>query len=258
MCATARTMNSAPQQSITLGSSLIDARHFKAFDRVMINLKDLRPDPATPVRIVVVDDHGIVREGLMALLNEQVGWEVVGSAATGHAAIQAAERLRPDVIIMDLVLPDINGIDATEEILAENPDTQIIALSASHTPEHVCRALRAGVRGYVVKDAKGAELIEAVKAVTSGKQFLSERVALPEEGLLNGRLAKTPIERLSSREREVLHRIVEGSTSVAIAKELSLSRKTVDTYRARLMVKLGVSNRTALIRYAIENELLAL
>jgi DNA-binding NarL/FixJ family response regulator len=96
-----------------------------------------------------------------------------------------------------------------------------------------------------------------VKAVASGKQYLSERAQLPLDGLRDGRLGKTPIERLSSREREVLHRIVEGSTSVAIAKELSLSRKTVDTYRARLMVKLGVANRTALIRLAIENELLA-
>jgi DNA-binding NarL/FixJ family response regulator len=217
-----------------------------------------RETSAAPVRIVVVDDHGIVREGLMALLNEQDGWEVVGSAATGKAAILAAERLKPDVIIMDLVLPDINGIDATTHILSQNPETQVIALSASHTSEHVCRALRAGVRGYVVKDARGSELVEAVRAVTAGKQYLSERVALPDDGLLNGRLAKTPIERLSSREREVLHRIVEGSTSVSIAKELSLSRKTVDTYRARLMVKLGVTNRTALIRYAIENELLAL
>jgi DNA-binding NarL/FixJ family response regulator len=210
-----------------------------------------------PVRIVVVDDHGIVREGLMALLNRQEGMTVVGSASTGKAAILAAERLKPDIIIMDLMLPDLNGIDATERILSANRATQIIALSASHTAEHVCRALRAGARGYVVKDARGAELVEAVRAVASGKQYLSERAQIPLDALRAGRLGKTPIERLSTREREVLHRIVEGSTSVAIAKELSLSRKTVDTYRARLMVKLGVANRTALIRLAIENELLA-
>jgi DNA-binding NarL/FixJ family response regulator len=217
----------------------------------------MNSDIPPPVRIVVVDDHGIVREGLMALLNRQEGMTVIGSASTGKAAIQAAERLKPDIIIMDLMLPDLNGIDATERILSANPTTQVIALSASHTTEHVCRALRAGARGYVVKDARGAELVEAVKAVASGRQYLSERAQLPPEGLRDGRLGKTPIERLSTREREVLHRIVEGSTSVAIAKDLSLSRKTVDTYRARLMVKLGVANRTALIRLAIENELLA-
>lgn len=210
-----------------------------------------------PIRIVVVDDHGIVREGLVALLNRQEGMKVIGSASTGKAAIEAAERLKPDIIIMDLMLPDLNGIDATQRILGANPATQIIALSASHSTEHVCRALRAGARGYVVKDARGAELVEAVKAVACGKQYLSEQAHLPVDGLRDGRLGKTPIERLSTREREVLHRIVEGSTSVAIAKELSLSRKTVDTYRARLMVKLGVANRTALIRLAIESELLA-
>jgi DNA-binding NarL/FixJ family response regulator len=210
------------------------------------------------VRIVVVDDHGIVREGLMALLDRQEDMQVVGSAATGKEAILAAEHLKPDVIIMDLVLPDLNGIDATQRILKTRPLTLVIVLSASHTLEHIYRAFRAGVRGYVVKDAMGAELVQAVRCVTSGKQFLSARITpLPDE-LLQNRLTKTPIERLSAREREVLHHLVAGSTSATIAKQLSLSRKTVDTYRGRLMVKLGVNNRTALIRFAIENELIAL
>jgi two-component system response regulator NreC len=215
--------------------------------------------PRPPLRIIVVDDHGIVREGLMALLDRQEGMKVVGSAATGRAAILAAERLQPDVIIMDLTMPDLNGFDATQRILSMNPMTSIIALSASHTSEHVSRALRAGARGYVVKDAKGAELVEAVRAVSAGKRYLSERVSPgPAEDLLVDHPTKTPMERLSARERDVLVRIVEGRTSLDIAKELSLSRKTVDTYRARLMVKLGVSNRTALIRFAIANALIAL
>jgi len=212
-----------------------------------------------PLRIIVVDDHGIVREGLMALLDKQDGMKVVGSAATGKAAILAAERLKPDIIIMDLALPDLNGIDATERILSMHPMTCVIALSASHTSEHVSRALRAGARGYVVKDAKGAELVEAVRTVSAGKQYLSRHASLgPASAPSTGRPAKTPMERLSARERDVMHRIVEGRTSLAIAKELSLSRKTVDTYRARLMVKLGVTNRTALIRFAIANDLIAL
>jgi DNA-binding NarL/FixJ family response regulator len=219
----------------------------------------LSPAINPPLRIVVVDDHGIVREGLMALLDGQEGMTVVGSAATGRAAIQAAERLKPDVIIMDLVLPDLNGIDATKRIMQARPLTHVIALSASHTIEHVYRAFRAGVRGYVVKDAKGAELVQAVRSVSAGKQFLSARITpLPDDDLLQNRLTKTPIERLSVREREVLRHLVAGETSAQIAKQLSLSRKTVDTYRGRLMVKLGVSNRTALIRFAIENELIAL
>ena len=212
-----------------------------------------------PLRIVVVDDHCIVREGLMALLDRQEGMKVVGSAATGKAAILAAERLKPDVIIMDLALPDLNGIVATQRIMSARPLTCVIALSASHTIEHVYRALRAGARGYVVKDAKGAELVQAVRCVTAGKQFLSSRIApLPDDDLLQNRLTRTPLERLSAREREVLHHLVAGATSAQIGLQLSLSRKTVDTYRGRLMVKLGVANRTALIRFAIENELIAL
>jgi DNA-binding NarL/FixJ family response regulator len=212
-----------------------------------------------PLRIVVVDDHCIVREGLMALLDRQAGMKVVGSAATGKAAILTAERLKPDVIIMDLALPDLNGIVATQRIVSARPLTCVIALSASHTIEHVYRALRAGARGYVVKDAKGAELVQAVRCVTAGKQFLSSQIApLPDDDLLQNRLTKTPLERLSAREREVLHHLVAGATSAQIGLQLSLSRKTVDTYRGRLMVKLGVANRTALIRFAIENELIAL
>jgi DNA-binding NarL/FixJ family response regulator len=211
------------------------------------------------LRIIVVDDHGIVREGLIALLEHQEGMQVVGSAATGRGAVEAAERLHPDVIIMDLAMPDLNGIEATQRILSTNPDTSIIALSASHTSEHVSRALRAGVRGYVVKDAKGTELVDAVRTVSAGKRYLSERASPgPGEESLVDRPTKTPMERLSARERDVMSRIIEGRTSLDIAKELSLSRKTVDTYRARLMVKLGVSNRTALIRFAIANDLFAL
>jgi DNA-binding NarL/FixJ family response regulator len=211
------------------------------------------------IRIVVVDDHGIVREGLTVLLERQDGIKVVGSAASGKEAILAAQRFKPDVIIMDLVLPDMNGIDATERILNLLPLTQIIALSACHTTEHVRRALRAGARGYVVKAAMGAELVLAVQAVMAGRQFLSPGITpLVIEGLLKDSMSKSPMERLSAREREVLHRIVAGSTSADIAAHLSLSRKTVDTYRGRLMVKLGVDNRSALIRFAIEHELMAL
>jgi DNA-binding NarL/FixJ family response regulator len=202
-----------------------------------------------PLRIVVADDHGIVREGLIALLDRQEGMKVVGSA----------ERLQPDVIIMDLVMPDLNGIEATQRILSMNPAAAIIALSASHTSEHVSRALRAGARGYVIKDARGAELVDAVKTVSMGRRYLSQRASPGPGAEPSGRRpAKTPMERLSVREREVMTRIIEGRTSLDIATELSLSRKTVDTYRSRLMVKLGVPNRTALIRFAIANDLIAL
>ena len=214
---------------------------------------------APVIRLMVVDDHGIVCEGLTALLEREESMTVVGSAATGREAVLAARRLKPDVIIMDLVLPDLNGIDATQLILAENPSTRVIALSACHSAEHVHRALRAGAHGYALKDAATRELVLAVKTVVAGRQYLSPAIAAAmAPGLSTESLRKSPIERLSLRERQVLRRIVDGATSAAIAEHLSLSRKTVDTYRGRLMVKLGVDNRSALIRCAIEHELIPL
>jgi len=192
----------------------------------------------------------------LILLERDDGMKVVGSAATGEEAILAARRLRPDLIIMDLVLPDLNGIDATQRILGEFPLMRIIVLSASHTPEHVSRALRAGAHGYVVKTASGAELIQAVKAVSAGRQFVGSAITrLFPDGVVDISTAKSSFERLSKREREVLRRIVAGLSSADIAEQLGISPKTVDTYRGRLMVKLGVSNRSALIRLVIEHEL---
>lgn len=206
----------------------------------------------------MVDDHGIVCEGLAALLAAQDGIRVLGTAASGQEALLAAERLKPDIVIMDLVLPDMNGIDAMHRIFRILPLTRVIVLSASHNIEHVYRALRSGACGYVVKDAKGDELMHAVRAVRSGKQFLSPKVAPPAVDAAGCySLPKSPLERLSLRERDVLHRVVAGASSATIARHLSLSRKTVDTYRCRLMAKLGVCNRSALIRFAIENEFTA-
>lgn len=180
--------------------------------------------------------------------------DVVGLAATGEQAVIAAQRLKPDVIIMDLVLPILNGIDATQRILTLLPQTKIIVLSACCTSEHVYRALRAGALGYVVKEAVGSELVCAVRTVLSGKQYLSPSIA-PAFG--GGRpieaITRSPLESLSAREREVLHRTVEGFSSAQIGLQLSLSPKTIDTYRSRLMQKLGVSDRSTLIHFAIKH-----
>ena len=205
-----------------------------------------------------MDDHGIVREGLIAMLKRQSGMQVLGSAISGAEAILAAERLNPAIIIMDLVLPDMSGIDATERILKLLPLTRVIMLSARHTIEHVYRALRAGALGYVVKDAPAEELVEAVLAVREGKRYLSPSVSSSvSDGATCYSLPKSPLERLSMRERDVLHRIVAGGSSAAIGQHLSLSPKTIDTYRGRLMAKLGVGNRSELIRFVIENEFTA-
>src|SRR3984957_11830487 len=129
-----------------------------------------------PIRILLVDDHSIVRDGLTFLLSRYTGMTIVGCAETGEAAVLAASRLKPDVIIMDLVLPALSGIDATRQIISELPRTRIIALSACHTSEHVYRALRAGARGYVLKTAAGSELLNAIKAVTAGEQYISQDI----------------------------------------------------------------------------------
>jgi DNA-binding NarL/FixJ family response regulator len=210
----------------------------------------------SPIRILVVDDHCVVREGLVVFLDRDDGMKVVGSAGTGEEAVLAAHRLRPDVVIMDLVLPALSGIDATRQIVSQLPQTHIIALSACHTSEHVYRALRAGVRGYVLKAAAGSELLSAIKAVTAGEQYVSPAItALFVDGVLGTSIPESPFDSLSVRERDVLRHIVAGETSSDIAQHLSLSRKTVDTYRGRMMVKLGVANRSQLIRFALEYEL---
>ncbi len=197
-----------------------------------------------------------MREGLAVILERNPHIRVVGTAAGGEEAVRAARRLHPDIVLMDLVLPDLDGIEATRQILQESPHIHIIALSACHTPEHVHRALNAGARGYVLKTAHGADLMLAVQAVNAGKVYVSPPIsaALGGDPLAMPR-GKTPFELLSRREHEVLRCIVRGLSSADIALQLSLSRKTIDTYRSRMMVKLGVANRSGLIRYALQHEL---
>ena len=178
----------------------------------------------------------------------------MGTAATGKQAVHAATRLKPDVIVMDLMLPELSGVDATERILKLLPQTCVVVLSACHTSEHVFRALRAGARGYVLKEAAAAELVRAVTAVSTGERFLSPRItSVVIDVLLKNSTPRSPLERLSGREREVLHLTVAGSSSAEIAERLSLSRKTIDTYRSRVMEKLGVADLTGLIHFAIEH-----
>ena len=201
-------------------------------------------------KILVVDDHGIVRDGLIALLGRAGGMQVVGCAGSGEEAVLAARGLRPDVIVMDLVMPALNGFDATRRILAEEPLTHIIVLSGCHTSEHVHRALLAGARGYVTKSSTGAELLPAIAAVVAGSIYVSPGITpLGGAGRASGHM--------SERERDVLKLLVAGASGAEISRRLSLSPKSVGTYRHRLMVKLAAANRAALIRLAIEYDLLS-
>ena len=205
-----------------------------------------------PIKILVVDDHGIVREGLTLLLDRQDHMKVVGAAEDGKQAVLEALRLKPDVVVMDLVLPELSGVDATLRILDALPKTRVVILSVCDTSEHVFRALRAGARGYVLKEGAGNEIARAVQAVFDGMRYLSPRITgVLIDGLIDNSSSRSPIERLSRREREVMHLTVGGASSADIAKQLCLSRKTVDTYRSRLMEKLGVANLPALIHFAV-------
>jgi DNA-binding NarL/FixJ family response regulator len=212
------------------------------------------PTTAPATRILLVDDHAIVREGIATMLEFDAGMKVVGSAASGEEAVQAVGRLTPDVVVMDLLLPGLNGIDATALITAQSPGTVVIVLSSSKTPGHVQRALRAGARGYVLKSADSVDLIHAIKTVSAGGRYISPAIA--QLTGMNNLLDQqdNPIDLLSARERDVLRRVVAGYTSADIGRQLSLSRKTIETYRGRVMVKLGVKDRAALVRLTMNFE----
>ena len=208
------------------------------------------------MRILVVDDHNIVRDGLSLLLERVEGLRVVGSVDNGEEAVAAARQLMPDVTLMDLVLPALNGIEATRRIVKEQPQARVVVLSASKSAEHVYRALRAGACGYVLKSSVAAELVVAIQEAVAGRRFVSSAI----EGVFVGGAAADPVpksgfESLSVRERDVLKGVAGGSTSAQIGKALSLSPKTIDSYRARIMVKLGVRSRGELISLTLKHEL---
>jgi DNA-binding NarL/FixJ family response regulator len=210
-----------------------------------------------PITILLADDHAVVRDVLKALLRQHQDLLVVGEADTGTAAVRQVREIQPDVVVMDITMPEMNGIEATAEIRRTSPATHVVMLSVHATSEHVFRALKAGATGYVLKESAGQEVVEAVRAVHAGRRHLSLPVQHLVEGGAVGDTAggarddRSPIERLSAREREVLQFVVEGWSSVDIGARLSLSPKTVETYRSRVMTKLGIHDLPGLVRFAI-------
>ena len=204
------------------------------------------------IRVYIADDHAIIRDGLRALLEGKDDIEVVGDAGDGRQAVKEAGELRPDVVVMDISMPHRNGIEATALLREKSPATRVLILSMHATTEHVFRALQAGARGYVIKNSAGAELVEAVRTVYAGKRYFSPKVSdlLVDDYVRENRTA-SPVEALSTREREILQLIAEGHTSAEVGRMLSLSPKTVETYRSRLMQKIGVEDLTGLVKFAI-------
>jgi two-component system response regulator NreC len=214
---------------------------------------------AAPIRILLVDDHAVLRAGLRMLLEAEDGFEVVGEAGSGEEGVGKAARLRPDVVVMDLSMPGQGGLEATREIAALDQGTRVLILTMHGEEEHLLPVLEAGGSGYVNKRSADEELIEAIRIVARGEVFLYPSAA---KLLLRGLRARSedaehgPLDRLTGREREVLAHTVEGFSASEIGSKLSISPKTVDTYRARIMEKLELHHRSELVRFALRTGLL--
>jgi DNA-binding NarL/FixJ family response regulator len=209
--------------------------------------------------IVLADDHTILREGLRALLTADPNFEIVGEASDGREAVRCVEKLGPDLLLMDLSMPRMSGMDAIREIKKRYPETKIIALTVHKTEEYLLTTLKAGADGFVLKDATHDELLMAINNVMSGKSYLSPGVSEKIiEGYLQGKKSTQSLsswESLSQREREVLKLIAEGYKNKEIAEDLCISLKTVEKHRANLMKKLDLHNAAALTVYAVDKGL---
>jgi two-component system, NarL family, response regulator NreC len=212
------------------------------------------------IRILLADDHTILRAGLKMMLNAQPDMEVIGEAQDGRQAIHEAQRLQPDVILMDITMPDMNGIEATKQIKRAQPEIKVLVLTMHEHDEYIFQALRAGASGYMLKEAADTELITALHVVQSGQFYLSpaaqsvmvgdylQRVRTGEE--------KDSYSSLTEREREILKLVAEGYTNNQIAERLVISPKTVDTHRTHIMDKLNLHSRAELVKYAMRRGLL--
>jgi len=207
------------------------------------------------VRLALVDDHAIIREGLRYLLEQSSFIKVIGEAATGRECLARIEEWRPDVVIMDIAMPDLNGIEATRLIKMQWPQVKVVILSVHSTSEHIYRAFEAGACGYVLKESIGEELINAIKASQGNKRYLSMSIDDADIEMKILFAARSPFTSLSNRERQVLQLVVEGNTSAHIAGQLALSPKTVETYRSRIMQKLGLHDTPSLVKFALQHGL---
>ena len=207
------------------------------------------------IRILLADDHAVVRQGFKAILGAQPDMEIVGEAGNGREAVELAEKLRPDVAVMDVAMPELNGIEATRRIGEATPRTRVLALSMHKDSVYVREILRAGARGYLLKDQIDSDLLAAVRAIARGEGYLSPAVS---DAVLNDyrKHVSDPIDLLTSREREVLQMIAEGKTNKEIATVLDLSVYTVDAHRGRIMEKLNLHSVNELVRFAVRNGLI--
>jgi len=207
----------------------------------------------TAITVLLADDHAVMRDGLRAMLETTPDITVVGEAATGREVLQRAAELQPSAVIMDVAMPDLNGIEATGLLRVRHPQIKVIMLSMHTDKEHVYRALEAGATGYLLKESAGGEVATAIRMVVAGRTYLSPSLQRHSDVRSDGAPVRSPLSSLSPRERQVLQLVAEGLPSSAIAKIVHLSPKSVDTYRSRLMKKLGVRDISSLIKFAIQH-----
>jgi two-component system, NarL family, response regulator NreC len=207
------------------------------------------------IRILLADDHAVVRQGFKMILDAQPDMEIVGEAANGREVIALAGEVHPDVVIMDVAMPELNGIEATRRLAEVSPHARVLALSMHKDSVYVREVLRAGARGYVLKESGAGDLVNAVRAVASGEGYLSPAVS---NAVLDDyrRHVTNPIDLLTSREREVLQMLAEGKTNKEIAAVLNLSVYTIDAHRGRVMEKLNIHSINELVRFAVRNGLI--
>lgn len=201
------------------------------------------------IKILIVDDHAILRAGLKMLLEKEDDFEIIGEAENGKEAIKKNKLLKPDVVLMDITMPDMNGLEATKKLLHDNSFVKILVLTMHEEPEYFQEFIKIGAKGYVLKKAADTELINAIRTVSSGNIFVHSHMA---------DLLKEQEEKLSPREKEVLIFLAKGFVNKEIAEKLNISVKTVETYRARIMEKLNLSGRSELTDYAIKTGILKL
>ncbi len=206
------------------------------------------------IQILLADDHAIVRQGFKLILNQQPDMEVVGEAGDGVEAVQRTMELKPDLVIMDIAMPRVNGVEATRRIMENCPECRVLVLSMHKDAVYVRETLRAGAKGYLLKDAIDHDLLRAVRAVANGEGFLSPEISRPV--LDEFKQTEDPFDLLTAREREVMQMLAEGKVAKEIATDLNISVYTVDAHRSRIMKKLGLHSSTEIVRFAMRKGLI--
>ena len=212
----------------------------------------------TPARILIADDHELLRRGLVAELSQVPGWVVVAEVANGRAAVASAAELKPDLVVLDLTMPELNGLEAARRILSADPETRILILTAHESEQLVREVLSVGARGYVLKSDAGRILVVALQALLEGGSFFTSSVArMVMDGYLRNEASDaSTAQTLSSREREIVQLLAEGNSNKDVARALNISVKTAETHRSNIMRKLRLGSLPELVRYAIRNNII--